>query len=118
MKDLKFSFSRTKKLNLNSSYPIVTQVNPYRAYPSRWGVLATVFCLNLANNALWISFSSIATTAAEYYEKSVDDVDWLGTIGFIVGIPMCLISTWIVDRFGLRSAIFIGTILTFFGGGF
>ena len=71
MKDLKFSFSRTKKLNLNSSYPIVTQVNPYRAYPSRWGVLATVFCLNLANNALWISFSSIATTAAEYYENTV-----------------------------------------------
>ena len=71
MKDLKLSFSRTKKLNLNSSYPIVTQVNPYRAYPSRWGVLATVFCLNLANNALWISFSSIATTAAEYYENTV-----------------------------------------------
>ena len=71
MKDLKFSLSRTKKLNLNNSYPIVTQVNPYRAYPSRWGVLATVFCLNLANNALWISFSSIATTAAEYYENTV-----------------------------------------------
>ncbi len=116
MKDLKYSLSKTKKLNLNDNNHF--EVNQYRDYPSRWGVLATVFCLNLANNALWISFSSIATTAAEYYEKSVDDVDWLGTIGFIVGIPMCLISTWIVDRFGLRSAIFIGTILTFFGGGF
>ena len=114
MKDLKYSLSKSKKLNLNDNNHF--EVNQYRDYPSRWGVLATVFCLNLANNALWISFSSIATTAAEYYEKSVDDVDWLGTIGFIVGIPMCLISTWIVDRFGLRSAIFIGTILTFFGG--
>ena len=116
MKDLKYSLSRSKKLNLNDNNHF--EVNQYRDYPSRWGVLATVFCLNLANNALWISFSSIATTAAEYYGNSVSDVDWLGTIGFIVGIPMCLISTWIVDRFGLRSAIFIGTILTFFGGGF
>ena len=29
---------------------------------------------------------------------------------------MCLISTWVVDRFGLRTAIFLGTILTFVGG--
>ena len=29
---------------------------------------------------------------------------------------MCLISTWVVDRFGLRMAIFIGTFLTFMGG--
>ena len=85
-------------------------------YPSRWGVLWTVFLLNIANNALWISFSSVATTSASYYEKSIDDIDWLGSIGFIVGVPMCLISTWVVDRFGLRTAIFIGTFLTFMGG--
>ena len=29
---------------------------------------------------------------------------------------MCLASTWIVDRFGLRSAIYVGAILTFLGG--
>ena len=29
---------------------------------------------------------------------------------------MCLASTWIVDRRGLRAAIFIGAILTFLGG--
>ena len=70
MKDLKYSLSRTKKLNLNNGSNHF-EVKQYRDYPSRWGILATVFCLNLANNALWISFSSIATTAAEYYENTV-----------------------------------------------
>ena len=60
-------------------------ISDHRDYPSRWGVLGTVFFLNIANNALWISYSSVASTSAEYYEKSVSDVDWLGSIGFIVG---------------------------------
>ena len=74
----------------------------YKDYFARWGVLLTVFCLNLANNALWISYSSVATISAEYYEKSIDDVDLLSSIGFFVGIPFCFASTFIVDRLGLR----------------
>jgi FLVCR family MFS transporter 7 len=88
----------------------------YKDYNSRWLVLWTVFLLNIANNALWISYSAVATSSAEYYERTIDDIDWLGTIGFLVGIPTCLASTWIVDRFGLRAAIFTGTIMTFLGG--
>ncbi len=75
---------------------------PLRDYPTRWGVLLTVFFLNLANNALWISYSSVATTSAEYYGKEIDDIDLLSSIGFFVGIPTCLASTWIVDSRGLR----------------
>ena len=88
----------------------------YRDYTARWGVLLTVVLLNISNNALWISFSSVTDVAAQYYGKEVDDIDWLGTIGFLMGMPVCLASTMIVDRFGLRSAIFIGTMLTFMGG--
>ena len=88
----------------------------YRDYTSRWGVLISVFLLNLANNALWISFSSVSDKSAIYYGKDFEAIDWLGTIGFIVGIPMCLASTWIVERFGLRAAVFVGAILTFLGG--
>lgn len=74
----------------------------YQDYPARWSVLLAVVMLNIANNALWISYSSVATQSADYYEKEVSDIDWLGTIGFLVGIPFCLVSTWVVDRFGIR----------------
>ena len=88
----------------------------YRVYNSRWGVLLTVFLLNISNNALWISYSSVSDKSASYYKKNLDEIDLLGTIGFIVGIPACLASTWIVDRFGLKTALYIGVVLTFLGG--
>ena len=74
----------------------------HKDYPVRWAVLLAVAMLNIANNALWISFSAVATQSADYYQKGVSDIDWLGTIGFLVGIPTCMASTWIVERFGLR----------------
>lgn len=88
----------------------------YRDYKARWGVLLTVFSLNIANNALWISFSAVADLSAKYYKKDFSAIDWLGTIGFMVGIPTCLASTWICDRFGLRLAVYIGAGLTAMGG--
>lgn len=88
----------------------------YRDYPARWGVLLTVFLLNISNNALWISFSAVTDKSANYYNKTLNDIDWLGSIGFFVGIPTCLASTWVTDYFGLRVAIHLGCILTFMGG--
>jgi hypothetical protein len=61
-----------------------------------------VFFLNISNNALWISYSSVADLTARYYDKEISDVDLLSSIGFFVGIPFCLASTWIVDKRGLK----------------
>ena len=47
--------------------------------------LKTVFSLNLSINALWISFLSVSDKSAAYYGKDFEAIDWLGTIGFIVG---------------------------------
>ena len=40
--------------------------------------------------------------AAEYYGRSIDDIDWLSSIGFFVGIPSVLIGSWGINRYGLR----------------
>ena len=69
----------------SESQPILSAMDTYRDYNSRWVVLTTVFLLNLANNALWISFSSVSDKSAQYYDKQFEAIDWLGTIGFIVG---------------------------------
>ena len=72
--------------------------------------------LNLSNNALWISYSAVANVATEYFQKSVNEIDLLATISFYVGIPMCLVSTYVVDALGLRAGMLLGTSLTFLGG--
>ena len=98
-------------------------------------VLLTVTLLTLANNALWISYAAVANVAADYFQKDVNtDIDLLSTISFYVGIPMCLIATYVVDAFGFRAGMFpmlssspdsctrnpgvwLGCLLTFIGAG-
>ena len=64
----------------------------------------SIFFQNLSNNALWISYSAVANVSADYFQKDVNtDIDLLSTISFYVGIPMCLVSTYVVDALGFRT---------------
>jgi len=94
----------------------VTDRSRYKKYPSRWLVLLTVTLLNLSNNALWISYSAVANVSADYFKLDFDHIDLLGTVSFFVGIPMCLVSTYVVDALGFRTGMYVGTLLTFLGG--
>ena len=70
-------------------------------------VLLAVTMLNLSNNALWISYASVAPVSADYFDKDINtDIDLLSTISFYVGIPMCIISTYVVDAFGFKTGLF------------
>ena len=40
----------------------------------------------------------------------------LATCSFYVGVPMCLVSTFVVDALGFRLGMLLGTSLTFLGG--
>ena len=55
--------------NISSSDSIV-----YKSYPERWGLLIIVALLNIANCAHWISFGSVNSKAAIFYQKNVDDI--------------------------------------------
>ena len=88
----------------------------YRVYTRRWFVLITVALLNLSTNALWMSYPAVANVSAEYFDKDFNSVDLFGTIGLYVGIPFCLISTFIYDFYGFRTGMLFGTCVNFLGG--
>ena len=69
----------------------------YKVYRRRWFVLTTVALLNISTNALWMSYPSVANVVSEYFNKSINAVDLLGTISLYVGIPCCLLVTFIYD---------------------
>ena len=69
----------------------------YKVYQRRWFVLITVALLNISTNALWMSYPSVANVVSEYFNKSINAVDLLGTISLYVGIPCCLLVTFIYD---------------------
>ena len=98
-KESKFSKNGfVKDMNLDEK----SESSSYRLYTSRWGVFMTVLLFNISNNCLWICFGSVSTTAAEFYEVEVNDIDLLASIFLYVGIPMCFALTFIIDKFGLR----------------
>ena len=42
----------------------------YKSYPERWWLVASVALLNVANEAHWISFASVNSKAAVFYQVS------------------------------------------------
>ena len=88
----------------------------FKVYPRRWLVLISVTLLTLSNNILWISFASVNVVSARYFQTSSENVDFFTTISFIIGIPFSLLSTYIVDKLGLKVAVLFGSAMTFIGG--
>ena len=81
----------------------------YRIYKRRWFVLTTVALLNISTNALWMSYPSVTNIVSEYFDKSINAVDLLGTISLYVGIPCCLLVTFIYDYL-VRRNTFVKTV--------
>ena len=87
-----------------------------KVYPQRWWLLYTVIFLNIANYAHWVAFPSVAKIAAKYYKQSEERLDYIPTISYAFGVPFCLVSTYIVEEYGLKVGLHIGGYLTGIGG--
>jgi hypothetical protein len=87
----------------------------YHSYPERWWLLLTVILLNLANYSHWVAFPSVMKMAAKYYDQDGDTMDLIPTVSYGLGVPCCLMATFVVERFGLRAGLHIGGILTGLG---
>ena len=78
--------------------------------------MGTVSLLNLSNYAHWIAFPAVAKKAAAFYEVTGDQLDMIPTVSYAAGIPTCLLATYLVESRGLKSGIWIGSVLTGLGG--
>ena len=57
----------------------------------------------------------MSTLVAAYFETSVSAIDLLVVVVTIAGMPVSLVSTWVIDRIGLRWTILSSTGLAFSG---
>ncbi len=112
--DLESQSSRVQLLQQQQSTLSFTPIE-YKSYPTRWWLLLTVVLLNLANYSHWVAFPSVTKITAVYYDQSGDTMDLIPTVSYGLGVPCCLIATYIVERFGLRTGLQIGGSLTGLG---
>lgn len=89
--------------------------NVYVSHPQRWWLLVTVILLNLANYSHWVAFPSVTKMAAKYYDQAGETMDLIPTISYGLGVPCCLLATYVVENIGLKVGLHIGGLLTGLG---
>ncbi|CAG8305609.1 unnamed protein product [Penicillium salamii] len=83
----------------------------YRVYKRRFWGLAQLVLLNI----VWLTFSSISTTAAEYFDVSESAINWMSTgYLFAFGVVSPLVI-WILNKGGPKPAIVITASLLLVG---
>ncbi|KAJ5983500.1 MFS-type transporter [Penicillium waksmanii] len=77
----------------------------FRVYKRRFWGLAQLVLLNIVVSWDWLTFSSISTTTAEYFQVSESAINWLSTgylFAFCVASPFVI---WVLNKGGPKPAI-------------
>uniref|UniRef100_A0A671F1Z7 Solute carrier family 49 member 3 n=1 Tax=Rhinolophus ferrumequinum TaxID=59479 RepID=A0A671F1Z7_RHIFE len=64
---------------------------------------------------LWLSFAPVADTIAQHFLLSIEQINWLSLVFFVVSIPSGVVAIWFLDSIGLRWATVLGAWLNFAG---
>eukprot|EP00064_Thunnus_orientalis_P022131 superscaffoldBa00007198_g22316 len=87
----------------------------FQVYKRRWFVLLVLCLLNCSNATIWLTFAPVADQSAEYLNVSLEDINWLSLVYMVVAIPLSFGTTWMLDTFGLRITLILGSWLNMFG---
>ncbi|EGC34209.1 hypothetical protein DICPUDRAFT_55995 [Dictyostelium purpureum] len=88
----------------------------FKVYKSRWWVLFIFMLLSLNQCNFWITFGTVAPMASQFYDTSISSINWLCAIGPLVFIPLSMIFSWSIGRYGIRKNILIAAFLVAAGG--
>ncbi|KAJ5388259.1 MFS-type transporter [Penicillium cosmopolitanum] len=87
----------------------------FRVYKRRFWGLAQLVLLNIVVSWDWLTFSSISTTTAEYFQVSESAINWLSTgylFAFCVASPFVI---WVLNKGGPKPAIITTASLLLIG---
>jgi len=90
----------------------IMQQTTYKVYRYRWIVLLAFMLVVIMNQLLWITYAPITSSAAAYYQVSDLSIGLLSMCFMIVYIIISLPASWVIDTYGMRTAVGIGAILT------
>lgn len=88
------------------------ETTEFKVYNYRWVVLIVYMFIIIMNQLMWINFAAITSLSKEYY--GVDDIS-IGILSMsfmIVYIFVSIPASWIIDKFGIKTGIGIGAVLT------
>lgn len=88
------------------------QTITYKVYRYRWIVLLAFMLVVIMNQLLWITYAPITSDAAVFYKVSDLSIGLLSMSFMIVYIIISLPASWVIDTYGMKTAVGIGAVLT------
>ncbi len=83
----------------------------YKVYRFRWALLALILPAIVAIEALWLTLAPVSSAAMEYYHVPPLGVDMFSMSYMIMYIVMVAPASWVIDRFGFRASLAVGSVL-------
>ena len=87
-----------------------------KVYPYRWVILLVFMLINVVVQIQWLAHAAVARPAEVFYEGQFDpssffNIDFLAMIYMRVFIVMSFPASYVIDTYGIRVGISIGTVL-------
>jgi len=87
-----------------------------KVYPYRWVILLVFMLINVVVQIQWLAHAAVARPAEVFYEGQFDpssffNIDFLAMIYMLVFILMSFPASYVIDTYGIRVGISIGTVL-------
>lgn len=84
----------------------------YRVYASRWLMLGVYMLVNMTIQLLWISYAPITTQSSLFYGVSELKIGFFSMTFMLVFIPLSIPISWLIDKFGCKPVVAVGSIVT------
>ncbi|KAL3998305.1 Major Facilitator Superfamily protein [Acanthocheilonema viteae] len=78
-------------------------------YKRRYYILLLFSILSASNAMQWIEYSVIAHIIVEFYSVSYVAVNWTSMIYMLTYIIFVLPASWVLDKYGLRISLILGS---------
>lgn len=70
-----------------------------------WVELACVVLLNMSINLRWLTFSPVASIAAEYLNVNISAITWLSNCATLIYIAICVSTGWVFEKYGMKTCV-------------
>ena len=82
----------------------------YRVSGYRWVVIVAAIPIIVAAEVFWLTFSPVSSLAQAFYGVDSVSIDLLAMSYMIMYIALTIPASWVVDKFGFRTSLVIGSL--------
>lgn len=91
------------------------QSQRYGVYVRRFYLLFLLSIVSMQQSCVWMTWSPVQSLVQDMYGWSSGTISLMAAWGPIVYIPVCILTTDLVDRLGMRATVTLAALLTFVG---